>query len=70
MVENDSTDPEITAMLLQLQGTDKKQKAWDELQRYRTEALTIAVLYAGQEPEQKILEARESLKGRLRKLLA
>ena len=46
----DSPDPEITAILLQLQGSHTRQKAWDELKRSRVEALTIAVLYAGKDP--------------------
>lgn len=62
-------DPEIPVILKQLEAAGQQQKAWDELQRYRAEALTIAVLYAGEGSEEKIEEARETLKERLKKLL-
>jgi hypothetical protein len=35
MSEHDPTDAEIISLLQQLQGTDNRKEAYDELQRYR-----------------------------------
>jgi hypothetical protein len=42
MPESDPADPEITAILRHLQGTEHEQAAWLALQRYRAEALASA----------------------------
>ena len=71
MPENPS-DPEIRELLLRAQGLEEsvQKAAWEELQRYRTEAL--AAVKTGEdtiERELRVALARGKLKERLRELL-
>jgi hypothetical protein len=70
MHENEPTDPEITGMLEQLQGTEHEQAAWLLLERYRAEALAGARDGADRVAKEELVnQARRRLKDALRELL-